>query len=163
MVCNCFDGFEQVNSGWLISDVFNWWINLKSKTCIEFVINNVSPQCNVKIILNSKVEEICRDCSPIFLWIKWQRTRILFSLIRSIFITLWNTLWSVLQKKSTVNTVNFFTESSILDVSLGSEHVSDYPKFFSIIIKWRFHFEFFMNVSNLISILLSYLGKKFSR
>ena len=33
-------------------------------TCIEFVVNNVSPQCNVKIILNLKLEEICRDCSP---------------------------------------------------------------------------------------------------
>ena len=119
MVCNCFDGFEQVNSGWLISYVFNWWINLKSKTCIEFVINNVSSQCNVKIILNSKVEEICRDCSPIFLWIKWQHTRILFSLIRSIFITLWNTLWSVLQKKSTVNTVNFFCRKLHLRCFIG--------------------------------------------
>ena len=33
--------------------------------CIEFVINNVSPQGNnVKIRLNLKVEEIYRDCSP---------------------------------------------------------------------------------------------------
>ena len=31
--------------------------------CIEFVINNVSPQVNVKIKLNLKLEEICRDCS----------------------------------------------------------------------------------------------------
>ena len=32
--------------------------------CTEFVINNVSPQCNnVKMKLNLKVEEICRDCS----------------------------------------------------------------------------------------------------
>ena len=34
--------------------------------CIEFIINNVLPQCNVKIILNLKVEEIWRDCRPIF-------------------------------------------------------------------------------------------------
>ena len=48
------------------------WVNqfeIKD-TCIEFVINNVSRQCNVKIILNLKVEEICRDCSPNFLWNK---------------------------------------------------------------------------------------------
>ena len=56
-----------------------------------------------------------------------------------------------------------FVENSILDVSLGSEYVSDYPEAFSIIINWRFHFESFMNVSNLISILLKYLEQKFSR
>ena len=38
--------------------------------CIEFVINNASPQGNVKIKLNLNVEEICRDCSPNFLWNK---------------------------------------------------------------------------------------------
>ena len=33
------------------------------ETCIEFVINNVSPQRNiVKINLNLKVVEIFRDC-----------------------------------------------------------------------------------------------------
>ena len=37
---------------------------------IEFVINDVSAQGNVKITLNLKVEEICRDCSPNFLWNK---------------------------------------------------------------------------------------------
>ena len=37
-------------------------------TCIGFVINNVSPQGNnVKLKLNLKVEEICRDCSAKFL------------------------------------------------------------------------------------------------
>ena len=37
-------------------------------TCIEFVINNVLPQGNnVKIKLNLKVEEICRDFSSNFL------------------------------------------------------------------------------------------------
>ena len=36
----------------------------------EFVINNVSPQGNVKIKLNVKVEEICRDCNPNFFWNK---------------------------------------------------------------------------------------------
>ena len=48
------------------------WVNqfeIKD-TCIEFVINNVSPQGNVKIKLNSKVAEICRDYSPNFLWNK---------------------------------------------------------------------------------------------
>ena len=56
-----------------------------------------------------------------------------------------------------------FASSSIIDVSLGSEFVSDYLEAFSIIINWRFHFESFMNVSNLISILLKYLEQKFSR
>ena len=46
------------------------WVNqfeIKD-TCIEFAINNVSPQGNnVKIERNLKVVEICRDCSPIFL------------------------------------------------------------------------------------------------
>ena len=48
------------------------WVNqfeIKD-TCIEFVINNVSPQSNVKIKLNLKMEEICRDCGPNFLWNK---------------------------------------------------------------------------------------------
>ena len=39
-------------------------------TYVEFVINNVLPQDNVKIKLNLKVEEICRDCNPNFLWNK---------------------------------------------------------------------------------------------
>ena len=46
------------------------WVNrLEVKdTCIEFVINNVARLGNnVKIKLNLKVEEICRDCSPNFL------------------------------------------------------------------------------------------------
>ena len=37
-------------------------------TCTEFAVNNVSPQGNVKIKLHLKMEEICRDCSPNFLW-----------------------------------------------------------------------------------------------
>ena len=45
------------------------WVNrfkIKDR-CIEFVINNVTPQGNnVKIKLNLKVEEICRDSSPNF-------------------------------------------------------------------------------------------------
>ena len=48
------------------------WVNqfeIKD-THIEFAINNVSPQVNVKIKLNLKVEGICRDCSPNFLWNK---------------------------------------------------------------------------------------------
>ena len=56
-----------------------------------------------------------------------------------------------------------FEESSTLNVSLGSEYVFDYPEAFSIIINWRFRFESFMNVSNLISILLKYLEQKFFR
>ena len=45
------------------------WVNqfeIKD-TCIEFVINNVSPQGNLKIKFNFKMEEICGDCSPSFL------------------------------------------------------------------------------------------------
>ena len=34
--------------------------------CIEFAINNVSPQFNVKITLNLKMEETCRDSGPNF-------------------------------------------------------------------------------------------------
>ena len=46
----------------------NAWVNqfeIKD-TCIEFEINNVTPQGNVWINLNLKVEEICRDCSVNF-------------------------------------------------------------------------------------------------
>ena len=56
-----------------------------------------------------------------------------------------------------------FAESSILDISLSSEHVSDYLEAFSILINWRFDIESFKNVSNLISIFLKYLEQKFSR
>ena len=34
---------------------------------IEFGVNNVSLQGNVKIKLNLKIEEICRYCNPNFL------------------------------------------------------------------------------------------------
>ena len=47
------------------------WVNQfeNEDTCIKFVINNVSPQGdNVEMKLNLKVEEICWDCSPKFLW-----------------------------------------------------------------------------------------------
>ena len=75
----------------------------------EWVFHYVSPQGNVNTKLNLKVEEICRDCSATFLWNKWQRTRILFSLIRDIFITLWNTWYEVFFKNSQrLNTVKYF-------------------------------------------------------
>ena len=48
------------------------WVNqfeIKD-SCTEFVVNNVSPKGNVKIKLNLKMEEICRGCSPNFLWNK---------------------------------------------------------------------------------------------
>ena len=56
-----------------------------------------------------------------------------------------------------------FVESSILDVSLDSEYVSDYLEAFSIIINWGFHFEYFMIFFNFISILFKYLEQKLSR
>ena len=51
-----------------------------------------------------------------------------------------------------LNTVNYFAESSILDILLGSQYVSDCPEVFPIIINGGLHFESFMNFSNLISI-----------
>ena len=110
------------------------------------MINNVSPQCNVKIKLTFKLEEI------------WYFIKILFSLIRDIFITLWNTYYEVLCKKlngwiqSTI-----FAEICIFYLSLGSEYDSHYSKAFSVIINWRFHFESFIKFPNLISIFLKYL------
>ena len=44
---------------------------------------------------------------------------------------------------------------------MGFEYVSDYLEPFSTIINWRFYFEYFMNASNLISILLKDLEQKF--
>ena len=73
-MCNYFDEFEQLNSGWLISSEFNCMGDVNQfeikERCIEFVTKNVSPQGNVKIKLNLKVVEICRNCSPNFLWSK---------------------------------------------------------------------------------------------
>ena len=74
-----------VNSGWLTSYVLKCMgqsIWNQRHVCIEFVINNISPQGNVKITLNLKVEEIFRDCSANFLWNNWQLTKILLSHIR---------------------------------------------------------------------------------
>ena len=106
--------------------------------------------CNRKIILNLKVEEICRDCRPNFLWNKRQCTRILRH-IRNPVKHLMKCFAKIANRwiQSTI-----FAESSILDASLGSEYLSDCLEAFSIIINWRFHFESFMSVSNLISILL---------
>ena len=127
-------------------------------TCIEFVINNVSPQGNVKIKLNFKVEEICRVTRPNFLWNQWQRTRILFSLIRGILTTVWKTWYEVLCKNSKrLNTVNNFCRKLHLRYFTGFWIVSDYLEAFSIVINWGFEFEYFMNGSSLISILMKYL------
>ena len=48
------------------------WLNQVEikDTYIEFGINNVSLQDNVNIKLNLKMEEVCSDCSPNFLWNK---------------------------------------------------------------------------------------------
>ena len=51
----------------------------------------------------------------------------------------------------------FFAKYSILDASLGSEHVSDYPEALSIIINWGFHSESFKNFPDLVSIFLKNL------
>ena len=58
------------------------WVNQSEikETCIEFAINNVSPQCNVKIILNLKVEEILRDYSPNFMCNKLQPSQFCLAL-----------------------------------------------------------------------------------
>ena len=45
-----------------------------------------------------------------------------------------------------------FVESSILDVSLSSEYISDHLE----ALFWGFHFESFMNFSNLIKIILKF-------
>ena len=53
-----------------------------------------------------------------------------------------------------------FARSFILDVSLSSEYVFDYPENFSIIISWDFHFESFRNFFNLNSIFNKYSEQK---
>ena len=65
------------------------WVNqfeIKD-TSIEFTINNVSPQGNnMKIKLNLKIEEICRDFSSIFMRNKAQYTTFSISFMRDTFI-----------------------------------------------------------------------------
>ena len=69
------------------------WVNqfeIKD-TCVEFVINNVSPQGNnMKIKLNLKVEEIyCKKETAVVIFVKYMTThQILFSFITGIYITL---------------------------------------------------------------------------
>ena len=55
------------------------------------------------------MDEICRDCSPNILWVKWQCKRILFTFIRAIIITFWNN-WSraFCKNSQRQNTVNYF-------------------------------------------------------
>ena len=73
---------------WWLSNIIciklHGWINLKLKTRVLNLRNNV------KIELNLKVKEVCRDYSPNFLWKKWQCTKFLFSFIRGTF-SLWST------------------------------------------------------------------------
>ena len=135
-------------------------------TCIEFAISNVSPYGNnVKIKLNLKVEEICRDCSPDFLWIKWQRTKFFFFLffLPEAYLTCETPNMECFAKivnswmQSTI-----FVKSSILDALLGSEYISNCLGVFFIIMNWGCHFESSKNVSNLMSILFKYLEQKFS-
>ena len=58
--------------------------------------------------------------------------------------------------------LTIFAKSSILDVLLGSEYVSNYLGVFSITMNWGYHFEHSKNRSNLMSILFKYLEQKFS-
>ena len=60
-MCYCSGEFEQVNSDWLISYVFKCMVESMWKQkhlCIQFVINNVSPQGNVKIKLILKRKKL---------------------------------------------------------------------------------------------------------
>ena len=54
-----------------------------------------------------------------------------------------------------------FAKTSILDVLLCSEYISDYLGVSSIITKWTCHFESSKNPSNLTSIIFKYLEQKF--
>ena len=48
--------------------------------------------------------------------------------------------------------LTFFAKNFILDVWLGSEHVSDYPGIFSIIVKWNYHAQPSKHLFNVISV-----------
>ena len=50
--------------------------------------------------------------------------------------------------------LTIFGKISILNVSLRSEYICDYPEAFSVIVNWFFHFESFRNCCNLFSTLL---------
>ena len=130
-------------------------------TCIEFVIKNISPQCNVKIMLNLKAEEISEIAVLIFCGISENAPRFCLALSEA-----YLQLYETPNMKYFAKLVNGWIQSTIfaesLDISLGSEYVSDYLEALSIIIIWRSHFESSTNVSKLISILLKYLEQKFS-
>ena len=88
LVRKCCGEFGQINGGYLVSCVFNWISESFEieDTCIEFVINNLSPQGNnVKIKLNFKVEKSKEIAVPIFCEIN--DNALLLSFIRGIFIT----------------------------------------------------------------------------
>ena len=103
--------------------------------CIEIVINNVSRQGNVKIKLNLKVEQICGDFSKRFCGISKNARGFCLALSEA-----YSKPCETHNIKCFAKTVKgwiqstIFEESSILDVLLGSEYVSDYPEAFSIII-----------------------------
>ena len=86
----------------------------------------------MKIILSLKVEEICRDCSPVFFYGISDNAPGFCLAISETY------LWpcETPNMKCFAKIINgwiqstIFVENSILDVSLGSEYVSDYQKLF---------------------------------
>ena len=146
LVWDWTDDFEQVNVGCLMSYVIH---------CIGESIYDV----NIK--LNLKVQKICRDCSPDFLW---NDNAPIFSLdLPEAYLPFETPNIECFAKivsgwiQSTI-----FAKSFILDLLLGSEYVSDYVGGFSIIMNWGCHFECSKNLSNVMSILFKYLKQKFS-
>ena len=116
----------------------------------------------MNIKLNLKVQEVCRDSSPDFYKINDNAPS--FSLVLpEVHLTCEAPNMECFAKivhgwiQSTI-----FAISSILDVLLGSEYVSDYLGVFYIIMNWSCHFESSKNLSNLMSILFKYLEQKFS-
>ena len=116
---------------------------------------------NVNIKLNLKVQEICRYCSPDFLWN--DNAPIFLLDLPEAYLPCETPNMECFAKivngwvQSTI-----FAKSFILNLLLGSEYVSDYLGVFSIIMNWGCHFESSKNLSNVMSVLFKYLEQKVS-
>ena len=120
------------------------WINLKSKTLIEFVINNFWAQSNnLKFNKYTKSGRKYADIADL-IYCEINGIAPSFCLVLS---AAYSEFSQVSRKEHFAKMVNewipltVFAKSFISDVWLDFEHFSIYPGLFSIIVNWNYHFE----------------------
>ena len=111
------------------------WVNQSEvkETRVEFVIDSsLAQNNNCKIQL--KLKETPRDCRLHLLWNK----------VLTETSSEHSQTFKIERFSKLVNgwiRLTVFAKSYILDFGLRSEHVCDYPGFFSVIVNWNYHFK----------------------